>query len=126
MPASPDQTEGLKLIGEWCKWLVTVETAAIGVIGTFLLKENPAITTCAKLGCRTAVISFVCSIIVAGGIFSAIPISVQDMKTENEKILDRRIYLFGKGVLPLYVANHLLFGLFVLGIAAFAMVVVFR
>jgi len=34
--ATPDQTERLKQIGEWCKWYAAVDTAAIGGISALV------------------------------------------------------------------------------------------
>lgn len=122
MPATQDQIEGLKLISEWCKWLVTVETAAIAFIDTSVVRQSAQLVPCVKFGCGVAVLSFVCSIVVAGGTFSAIPIAVQDMEA-GQRILDRDIYLFKIPVFSLYIASHLLFGLFAAGIGAFAIAV---
>jgi hypothetical protein len=120
MAASPDQTEGLKLISEWCKWLITVETAAVGVVGA-LAKDSNGIRSShwARWGYGFAVASFVCSIVVAAAILSNVPTSVQDMKP-GEKIWDRWIYLVNRPICKMHLAGNLLFGLFVLGVASFA------
>jgi len=43
------QTEGLKLISEWCKWLVAVQSAGIGLIATLVKGDGrPICKKCQK------------------------------------------------------------------------------
>jgi hypothetical protein len=120
MAASLDQTEALKLISDWCKWLITLETTAVGVVAA-LAKQDSEFTSSwwTRWGCGIAVVCFVCSIVVAAAISSNIPTSVQDVKP-GEKIWDRWIYVVNKAVCRMHFAANLLFGLFVIGVAAFA------
>ena len=120
MAASPDQIEGLKLISEWCKWLITVETAAVGGVGA-LARDSNGISSShwVRLGYGFAVASFVCSIVVAAAILSNVPTSVQDMKP-GDKIWDRWIYLVNRPICAMHLAGNLLFGLFILGVVSFS------
>jgi hypothetical protein len=101
-----------------------LETAAVGVVGA-LTKENAAIQVSqwARRGCGLALVSFVCSIIIAGAIFANIPTSVQDMQP-GEKIWDRRTYVVNRAICIMHGAGNLLFALFVVGVAAFASAII--
>jgi hypothetical protein len=42
--ADSGQTESLKLIGEWCNWLVAIQSAAIGLVATLVKTDgSPAV-----------------------------------------------------------------------------------
>jgi hypothetical protein len=65
--------EGLKLIADWAKWLITVETAAIAVIGAYL-KANPILLPkTVKLVSTAAVCSFVISMAAAALLLLSLP-----------------------------------------------------
>lgn len=120
--ADSGQTEGLKLIGEWCKWLVAVQTGAIGLVGTLykpdggqLFAYHPA----AIWFLVGTIVCFVFSIIVAGAIFSAIPSALTDIK-ETEKVMDRPVIVFNGKVGPFWFYVPTLFVLFVAGVLQFA------
>jgi hypothetical protein len=54
--------EGLKLIADWAKWLITIETAAIGVIGAYLKGNSVVLPRVVKILSTVAIGSFVISI----------------------------------------------------------------
>lgn len=123
MAATPQQTDGLKLIGDWCKWLITVETAAIAAIGAFT-KFSEGSHIFVQIPFTVAITSFVVSMLFAAGLLSAIPTAVTDMN-DGDRIWDRLIYgRTTKGVMPFSVAAFCLFALFTLGVAAFGLAVI--
>src|SRR5579862_2431556 len=116
MAASPAQTEGLRQISEWCKWLVTVESVTVGLIATLVVKDPHSSLLSqgfTKWSLFIALGSFVCSIFTAGTIVSAIPTAITDMgKDENgndAKVMDRHIYLFGSSFGPFWAYTNVLF-----------------
>jgi hypothetical protein len=120
--ADQEQIESLKQISEWCKWLVAVESAGIGLIASFVKGDNKlpiVIEPSMKAGFVVAIIAFVCSIVVAGTVVSAIPDSIADIEP-GSKVMDRGIYFLDRSVGPIYVYAELLFGLFLVGVLAFA------
>lgn len=114
---TPQQTEGLKLINDWGKWLVTVETASIGVVADVFTKAD-SLHPLARAGCTAAILCFIFSIIVTGGLLANIPAAVTDMQ-DWEKIWERWIYFGNKELCQFHTAAYLLFIPFVLGILMF-------
>lgn len=73
MPDTSNAMEGLKLISDWAKWLITVETAAIGVIGAYLKGNTEALPRTVKILSTLAVSSFVVSIAAAALLLLSLP-----------------------------------------------------
>jgi hypothetical protein len=115
--ASSEQAEGLKLIADWCKWLVTIETGAIAWLANSI--DKPSSNLVAQRSILLSLSSFIVSIIAAGLICSAIPTSVTDIEPE-ERVMDRRIYLAGRSVGPFWAYTQALFYTFLIGILSFA------
>jgi len=80
MAANSQQTEAIKLIGDWCKWFATIETFAIAAIGSALKPDSgwkftwPIVVLCA-----ITMASFIVSIIFAAMALSSLPEAVQDI-----------------------------------------------
>jgi hypothetical protein len=70
-------------------------------------------------GVIIALIAFVLSIIVAGMVVSGIPDSITDIQPE-QRVMNREIYFINRPVGFLYFYVELLFGLFLIGVIAFA------
>jgi len=120
--ATSGQTEALKLISEWCKWTVTVESAAIGLIVTILDRNETHLLRghiFGKVALITTIFSFVASIVCAGTIVSAIPTAIADIN-EGERVLDREIYVINRSVGPIWMYSEILFGTFLFGIIGLA------
>jgi hypothetical protein len=79
--AAADQTErlveGLKLINDWCKWVVTVETFVIGLIGTFFSAKGATATVVDRALASAAVICFLVSIVGASMLLATLPEIIQ-------------------------------------------------
>jgi hypothetical protein len=71
--------EGLKLISDWAKWLITVETAAIGVIGAYLKGNTTVLPNLVKVVSTIAIGSFVVSIATAALLLLSLPEIAQQL-----------------------------------------------
>ncbi len=115
MAATPQQTEAIKLIGDWSKWIATVETGAIAAVGAFF--KTSSATVFSSWALSIAVLCFVCSIALAAGVLLSLPAVVQDIH-EQGRVWDRPATLgpFSPRLVNLVMGQYLLF---VLGIFAF-------
>jgi hypothetical protein len=77
--------EALKLISDWGKWLITIETAAIAVIGGALASKDRPIPKLAKVFATSAVGSFLISIVAAAMLLLTLPEIAQSVR-EGENI----------------------------------------
>jgi len=120
MASTQQQIEALKLIGDWCKWIVTVETAAIAAIGAYIKFGQSASNSIRfQYSCTFAILCFISSMFFAAGIISAIPTSVTEM-AEGDAIWDRMIYgPYDGEIIKFRKAASFLFGLFALGVTFF-------
>jgi hypothetical protein len=75
--------EALKLISDWGKWLITIETAAIAVIGGALANKDRAIPTLAKVFATSAVGSFLISIVAAAMLLLTLPEIAQSVSADQ-------------------------------------------
>jgi hypothetical protein len=89
MAETTNALEGLKLISDWSKWLITVEAAAIGVIGAYLKKStvNPPLT--AKVLATVATCSFAISIAAAALLLLSLPEIAQQLDGKSNIWLTR-------------------------------------
>jgi len=65
--------EALKLISDWAKWLITVETAAIAIIGAYLKGNSAVLPRFVKLLSTVSIGSFVLSIAAAALLLLSLP-----------------------------------------------------
>jgi hypothetical protein len=65
--------EALRLISDWGKWLITIETAAIAVIGGAVANKERRIPATAKVLATSAVGSFLISIVAAAMLLLTLP-----------------------------------------------------
>lgn len=79
MADTSNALEGVKLISDWAKWLITVEMAAIGVIGAYLKGNTTKLPQLVKLFSTIAVGSFVISIAAAALLLLSLPEIVQQL-----------------------------------------------
>ena len=70
--------EAIKLIDGWAKWLITIATAVIAIIGGALASGRPASKMVTLLGV-CAVASFVLSILSAAALLATLPEITQQM-----------------------------------------------
>ena len=84
MPDTADALEALRLISDWGKWLIAIETAAIAVIGA-LFTTASACSRVVKLLGSIAMGSFLISIIAAGMLLATLPEIAQTI-APNENV----------------------------------------
>ena len=87
-PTSPDRSlDAIKLMNDWCKWLVTVQTAAIAALG-FLSRNadlDQLTTTWGKVAILSGVAStilFVASIALASYLLLYLPSIAEELPKE--------------------------------------------
>ena len=119
MPATSQQSEAIKLIGDWAKWIVAVETGAIAAIGIFGKGAQNRVSHVAYVG---SVGCFALSIMLASMVLLSLPAAVQDIDP-HEKVWDR-VCAIGPFQPSLRIVVGGQFLLFVVGIGAFAVGVI--
>lgn len=112
--------DALKLIADWSKWVVTIETLSIGVIGTFMKGSGAGV---AKYGAAACVVLFVVSIICAAFALLSLPASVEEISDGEQDKVWNRVCMVGPHTSRLWKVVAAQFLLFVLGIVVFGMVV---
>ena len=83
MADTSNSLEAIRLISDWGKWLVTIETAAIAVIGTALLTTDRTVSGLAKVFGTLAMSSFLLSIIAAAMLLLTLPEIAQSVRTDQ-------------------------------------------
>jgi hypothetical protein len=123
MAATPQQTEAIKLIGDWCRWFATIETFAIAAIGSALKPDSGWRFTSPMVAlCAVTIVCFVLSIVLAAMALSSLPEAVQDIEP-SKSVWDRPADLFGFQRPLWWVATRQL-SLFVIGLITFSTAVV--
>ncbi len=120
MSANPQQADAIKLIGEWSKWMVAVETGAIAVIISLAKGEHmTSHLMIIPLSYSVAILCFMFSAIIAAMVLVSLPAAVQDIR-DNDSVWDRPCTVFGYfGKLPFWMAAKVQFLSFVVGVLAF-------
>jgi hypothetical protein len=84
MPDTSNSLEAIRLINDWGKWLVTIETAAIAIIGSALLNtDRSAVPKVAKVFATLAVSSFLISIVAAAALLLTLPEIAQNVRADQ-------------------------------------------
>jgi hypothetical protein len=84
MPDTTNSLEAAKLISDWGKWLVTIETAAIAIIGALFTSDGQVISPFAKLFGTLAIGNFLISIGAAAILLLTLPEIAQNLHpTQN-------------------------------------------
>ncbi len=65
--------DALKLISDWAKWLVTIQTGSIAIIGTLFASNQSKFSVESKLFGTLAIICFLLSIAAAGILLLTLP-----------------------------------------------------
>jgi hypothetical protein len=81
--------EAIRLISDWGKWLVTIETAAIAIIGAFFTTNQPPLPGLAKVLGTLAVGSFLVSIAAAAILLLTLPEITQNLRADRNIWLTR-------------------------------------
>lgn len=121
MADASNAMEGLKLVSDWAKWLITVETAAIGIIGAYLKGNTAVLPRFVKLVSTVAIGSFVISIAAAALLLLSLPEIAQGLDGNvniwltSDSIIGR---VFGANTQTFATIESFFFGLGVVLLAA--------
>ena len=72
--------DALRFISDWAKWLITIETGALAVIGAIVNGGRVAHVKSARLWATAAIINFVASIVSAAVLLISLPEIVQNIR----------------------------------------------
>jgi hypothetical protein len=122
----PHDLEAVKLLSDWSKWLVLVQTGAISVLGALwkfdeISKLNPGSKICMSI----AVTLFGCSIVAAAMILLSLPATDQRLPPPPGKDIFHLGTFEGEKGPPLYVPVNVQGWCFVGGFFFFILVVLF-
>lgn len=112
--------EALRLISDWAKWLITIETGAIALIGATLKADGVARSQSARMLASAAIVCFVVSIVAAAVLLLSLPEIAQSIQPgtniwlTSDSVLGR---VFGLDTQTLATFESLFFGF---GIVCFA------
>jgi hypothetical protein len=121
----PNSLDALKLLADWSKWCVLIETGVIAAIGAFLQPELLGKATSGPRGFLTAtIVLFGLSIICAAGLLLSIPATAQRLPPPHPK----DVFLMGtfegtRGV-RVSIAVHVQTWTFIAGLVCFAIAVI--
>lgn len=83
------QLEGVRQLGEWCKWYSGISISAIAFMGA--IKYENGIPDLSKWFWSVAVGLFIFNLLITGIVLLGLPTIAQDLK-ETESIWDRPIF----------------------------------
>jgi hypothetical protein len=115
--------EALKLLSDWSKWLVTIETGAIATVGALVKLGTGQLPISAKVCATLAVSSFVASIASAALLLLSLPEIAQNVG-DRESVWMTRDSIIGRvfklNTQGFAVVEAFFFGL---GVLAFALMI---
>lgn len=80
MNENSNALEGLKLISDWAKWLITIEAGAIAIIGAIARTDKAPPPQLVKVFVTAAIICFIVSIAAAALLLLSLPEIVQKLQ----------------------------------------------
>ena len=89
MGDTSNSLEATKLISDWGKWLVTIETAAIAIVGALFSRGQPPVPEMAKVFGTLAISSFRISIAAAAILLLTLPEIAQNLRADQNIWLTR-------------------------------------
>lgn len=89
MPDTSNSLEATKLISDWGKWLVTIETGAIAIIGALFTTGRPPVPALVKVFGTLAASSFLISIAAAAILLLTLPEIAQNLRADQNIWLTR-------------------------------------
>ncbi len=81
MNGSEYSIEALRMVSDWAKWLVTIETFAIALLGTLFTTDKVTVNKGARLLGTTGILCFVISICFAAMLLLTLPEIAQTMQS---------------------------------------------
>ena len=82
MNQSTNSLEAIKLISDWAKWIITIETASIAVIAALLSSGN-RMSKPVKIMGTLSVVSFLISIVATAMLLATLPEITQNLTDEQ-------------------------------------------
>jgi hypothetical protein len=83
MPIESNTLEALRLISDWAKWLVTIETGAIAILGTIVISSKRPVPRLAKVFGTLAMVCMLTSIGAAAMLLLTLPEIAQYLRPER-------------------------------------------
>jgi hypothetical protein len=83
MPIESNTLEALKLVSDWAKWLVTIETGAIAILGTMMTSTKSPVPRLAKFFGTVAMVCMLTSIAAAAVLLLTLPEIAQYLRPET-------------------------------------------
>ena len=124
MSDATNTLEGVRLISSWAQWLITIQTAAIAVIGAGVKEKGAAMTWTTKVFAPGAVACFVASVAAAAILLLSLPEITQNLQPETNIWLTRDSVIgrvFGMNTQGFATVESFFFGL---GVVCFAGLIV--
>ena len=124
MSDTSNALEGIRLISDWAKWLITIETAAIAVIGAAFKQDGVRPSSVSKVLATAAVVSFVISIAAAALLLLSLPEIAQSPRADINIWLTRDSVIgrvFGMNTQDFATTESFFFGV---GVVSFAALIV--
>jgi hypothetical protein len=81
--------EALRLISDWAKWLITIETGAIAIIGTMVKLDKGTVPDITRILATATTICFVISIAAAALLLLSLPEIAQTLRPDTNIWLTR-------------------------------------
>jgi uncharacterized membrane protein YedE/YeeE len=81
--------EALKFISDWAKWLITIETASIAIIGSLFTSDKITMNVLANILGTFAIVCFLLSIIAAAILLLTLPEIAQFLRDDTNIWLTR-------------------------------------
>lgn len=82
MISAENTLEAIKLVSDWAKWLVTIETFAIALLGSLFTTDKVALNKTSRLLGTVAILCFVASICFAAMLLLTLPEITQSVHAE--------------------------------------------
>jgi hypothetical protein len=89
MPNASNSLEAVRLVSDWGKWLVTIEIAAVAIIGTLASRGDPQLPVLINVLATLAITSFLVSIAAAALLLLTLPEIVQNLREDQDIWLTR-------------------------------------
>jgi len=87
--------EALKMINDWSKWLITIETGAIAIIGSVIRLDSVSSSLLAKVFASASIVFFLGSIATAALLLLSLP-EIAQMLRPDENIWLTRDSIIGR------------------------------
>jgi hypothetical protein len=124
MSENSNALEGLKLISDWAKWLITIEAGAIAIIGAIVGTDKAPPPYLVKVFVTGAIICFLISIVAAALLLLSLPEIAQNLQprtniwSTQDSMIGR---VFRTNIQGFAILESLFFGL---GVVCFSIAIV--